>query len=114
MALTSLSVLHLPALLPCQGPEEGYAGLLPPQGMEKAKGQAPEASSSFQSFKISFTQQKWLHEMEKPDMIADGRGAGSRMPSTGQLRGRWLQVPRQVRAWGPHQALQQEFWGKAL
>lgn len=49
-----LSFPNLPAPLPYWGPQEGGASLLPPLGMEKARGQGLPGHSSGQSPKISF------------------------------------------------------------
>lgn len=57
---TWLSFLNLPAPLPCWGPQEGCADLLPALGMEKARGQGLPGHSSVESLQISFTRWKLL------------------------------------------------------
>lgn len=55
-----LSFLNLPAPLPCWGPQEGCADLLPALGTEKARGQGLPGHSSVESLQISFTRWKLL------------------------------------------------------
>lgn len=89
-----LSFLNLPAPLPCWGPQEGCAAVLPPLGMEKAGGQGPPGHSSAGLFRL----------VSHDENYSPGGKAGcnSRLEVSGmpwcQHAGWWLPILRKVSA----------------